>query len=68
MRTASRGSFLKPFNKLAARVLSDPKPLVVLNLIKLCCSFIKLYSLRFKMAFNYHSTQFTSPDLKDPKS
>ena len=48
IRIASRGLFLKPFDKLAARVLSGPKSLagfalVVLNLIKRCCPFIKLY-------------------------
>ena len=35
IRTASRGSFLKPFNKLAARVLSGPKPDKTLTAIHL---------------------------------
>ena len=43
-------TFLKPFKELASRVLSGLKPLaraalVVLNLIKHCCSFFKYQML-----------------------
>ena len=34
-------TFLKPFKKLAGRVLLGLKPLVALNLIKHSCSFFK---------------------------
>ena len=52
IRTASRGLFLKLFNKLAERVLSGPKPL---GLCLRCCSFSRLYIKVFFAIKTYFS-------------